>query len=169
VSQFGMGALPLVTALLAAGLHDTALTGVALSAMAAGNLAGSLAYARFPIRRWRPESVVLVCLFVSALPFAILPLIPGRWSTLALFATAGLLDGPLFASLLLVRDREAPADVRTQIFTIGAGLKVTAAAAGAALAGVATGMGAPGLLIAVAASQVLAGAVAAAFLTRGRS
>jgi predicted MFS family arabinose efflux permease len=169
LSQFGMGALPLVTALLAAGLHDTALTGVALSAMAAGNLAGSLAYARFPIRRWRPESVVLVCLFVSALPFAMLPLIPGRWSTLALFATAGLLDGPLFASLLLVRDREAPADVRTQIFTIGAGLKVTAAAAGAALAGVATGMGAPGLLIAVAFSQVLAGAVAAAFLAGGRT
>jgi predicted MFS family arabinose efflux permease len=166
VSQFGMGALPLVTALLATRLAEPALTGVALSAMAAGNLVGSLAYARFPIRRWRPEAVVVACLFAAAVPFAVLPLIPGRWPTLILFAAVGLVEGPQFASLLLVRDREAPAEVRTQIFTLGAGLKVTGAAAGAALAGLATGMGATVLLIAVVASQVLAGVVAAAFLAR---
>jgi MFS family permease len=167
LSMAGMGALPLVAAALAAGTGDTALTGLALSAMAVGNLVSALLYARFPIRRWRPESVVLAGLFALAVPFAVLAAVPGRWPTLVLFAVAGLIDGPLFASLLTVRDREAPPAVRTQVFTIGAGLKVTAAAAGAALAGWGTGLGAGVLLLAVAGSQVLAGVAAAAFLRRG--
>jgi MFS family permease len=166
LSMFGTGALPLVTAALATQLGDTALTGVALSVMAAGNLVSSLLYARFPIRRWRPESVVLAGLFALAVPFAVLPLFPGRWPTLVLFAVAGLIDGPLFASLLTVRDREAPPAVRTQVFTIGAGLKVTAGAAGAALAGLAAGLGAAVLLLAVAGSQVVAGLVTAGLLRR---
>jgi hypothetical protein len=167
LSMAGLGALPLVAAALAAGTGDTALTGLALSAMAVGNLVSALLYARFPIRRWRPESVVLAGLFALAVPFAVLAAVPGRWPTLVLFAVAGLIDGPLFASLLTVRDREAPPAVRTQVFTIGAGLKVTAAAAGAALAGWGTGLGAGVLLLAVAGSQVLAGVAAAAFLRRG--
>jgi MFS family permease len=166
LSMFGTGALPLVTAALATQLGDTALTGIALSVMAGGSLISSLAYARYPIRRRRPESVVLISLFALAVPFALLPLMPGRWPTLILFAVAGLIDGPLFASLLVVRDREAPPEVRTQVFTIGAGLKVTAGAAGAALAGLATGLGAGVLLLAVAATQVLAGATAIGFLRR---
>jgi MFS family permease len=168
LSQFGLGALPLVAAALAARLDDTALTGVALSVMAAGNLVSSLAYARFPIRRRRPEHVVLAGLLALAVPFALLAFWPARWPVLLLFAVAGLIDGPLFASLITVRDREAPPEVRTQVFTIGAGLKVTAAAAGAALAGLASGLGAPVLLLAVAASQLAAGAVAYGFLRRGR-
>jgi MFS family permease len=167
LSMFATGALPLVTAALATQLSDATLTGVALSVMAAGNLVSSLLYARFPIRRWRPETVVLVSLFALAVPFALLPLIPGRWPTLILFAVAGLIDGPLFASTLTVRDREAPPEVRTQVFTIGAGLKVTAGAAGAALAGLAAGAGAAALLLAVAAGQVLAGGAAMLLLRRG--
>ncbi len=168
ISMLGTGALPLVAAALAAGLGDTALTGIALSVMAAGNLVSALLYARFPIRRWRPESVVLAGLFALAVPFALLAAVPGRWPTLVLFAAAGLVDGPLFASLLTVRDREAPPEVRTQVFTIGAGLKVTAAAGGAAAAGFAAGQGAAVLLLAVAGVQVVAGAAAAAFLRRRR-
>jgi MFS family permease len=156
LSQIGMGALPIVTALLAAGLHDTSITGTALSAMAVGDLAGALAYAKWPIRRPRPETVVLVGLALLAVPFAVLPAIPGVWPTLVLFAIAGLVSAPVFSSLLVVREREAPPEVRTQVFTIGAGLKVTAAATGAALAGVATGLGPGTLLLLVAASQLAA-------------
>jgi hypothetical protein len=143
-----------VAALLAAGLHRTALTGLALSALAAGNLAGALACAKWPIRRWRPELVVLAGLAVPAVPFAVLALIPGGWPTLVLFAIAGLAVAPVSSSLFAVRDREAPPEVRTQVFTIGAGLKVTAAAAGAAGAGLVTGLGAGTLLLLVAACQL---------------
>ena len=166
LSQLGMGALPIVAAVLAAGAHDPALTGIALSVMAAGNLAGATAYLARPIRRWRPETVVLGCLLVLAVPFALMPVVAGQAGTLALFAVAGLINGPLFCALLAVRDREAPPAVRTQIFTIGAGLKVTAAAAGAALAGFATGLGPAVLLLCVAAVQLLATAVATALLRR---
>jgi predicted MFS family arabinose efflux permease len=168
VSQFALGALPIVAALLATGLHDPALTGLTLSVFAAGNLVSSLAYARRPLRRVRPEVVVLGGVGVLAVPFAALALVDGRWATLALFGVAGLINGPLFASLLVVRDREAPAEVRTQVFTIGAGLKVTAAAAGVALAGLATGRGAAVLLLAVAGSQLLAAGLGAALLRTRR-
>jgi MFS family permease len=164
LSHCGIGALPLLTAALAVRLGDTAFTGVALSVMAVGALVSSLAYARFPIRRWRPEHVVLAGLSALGVPFTLLVFLPGRWPALVLFAVAGLLEGPMFASLLTVRDREAPPEVRTQVFTIAAGLKVTAAAAGAALAGLATGFGATALLLGVAATQFAAGAVTAALL-----
>ncbi|MEU8228647.1 MFS transporter [Actinoplanes sp. NPDC048967] len=168
VSQFGLGALPIVAALLATGLHDPAMTGLTLSAFAVGALVSSLAYARLPLRRVRPETVMLAGLAVSSVPFALLTAVEGRWSLLALFAVAGLIDGPTFASLLVVRNREAPPEARTQVFTIGAGLKVTAAAAGVALAGLATGHGTTALLLAVAASQLLAGGLGAALLRRRR-
>jgi MFS family permease len=166
LSQVGLGALPIVTALIAADLHDAAVTGLALSTMAAGGLLGSLACARWPIRRVRPETVVLAGLVAQAVPFAVLRFVPGLWPTLLLFALAGLATAPVFSSLLVVRDREAPPEARTQVFTIGAGLKVTAAAAGAALAGLATGLGAGTLLLLVAAGQVLAGGAGVLILRR---
>ena len=79
--------------------------------------------------------------------FGLAAIVPGTPALLGLFALAGLINGPLFCSLLVVRDREAPAAVRT----LGVGLKVTAAAAGAALAGITTGLGPVVLLFAVAA------------------
>jgi MFS family permease len=164
LSQLGMGALPIVAALLAARAHQSALTGIALSACAAGNLAGSLAYTARPIRAWRPETVMLVFLAAVAVPFALVPVL--HW-TLPLFAVAGLLNGPMVCALLAVRDREAPPAVRTQIFTVGAGLRVTGAAAGAALAGFATGLGPDMLLLAVAAVQLCAAGAGAALLGRG--
>lgn len=166
LAQVGMGSLPIVAAVLAVRAHDPALTGIALSTMAVGGLAGSLAYTAHPIRRWKPETVVLVSLLASAVPFALVPVFDSTAATLLLFALAGLLDGPLFCALLTVRDREAPAAVRTQVFTIGAGLKVTAGAAGAALGGFGTGFGPGVLLLAVAGSQVVAAAVAWVLLRR---
>jgi MFS family permease len=168
LSQVGMGALPIVTALLAADLHDTAVTGTALSAMAAGNLAGALLYAKWPIRRWRPEAVVVAGLAALALPFVAVRLLSGLWPTLLCFAAAGLVSAPIFSSLLAVRDREAPPEARTQVFTIGAGLKVTAAAAGAAAAGLATGLGAGTLLLLVAACQVVAAGTGALIMQSAR-
>ncbi|MFG3207326.1 hypothetical protein [Streptomyces sp. NPDC048192] len=69
----------------------------------------------------------------------------------ALFAAAGFCTGPLFSALLASRERYAPAAVRTQVFTLGAGLKSTFAAAGAAGAGALGGLGASPLLLGTAA------------------
>jgi predicted MFS family arabinose efflux permease len=134
--------------------------------MAAGNLVGALAYTPRPIRRWSPEAVVAVCLLLLTVPFGLLAVTGQRWVALGLFAVAGLLFGPMTTALFTVRDREAPPAVRTQVFTIGAGMKVTAGATGAALGGLATGLGPGGLLLVVAASQLTAGLTAVALLRR---
>ncbi|WP_250006999.1 MFS transporter [Actinoplanes sp. M2I2] len=164
-SLAGLGALPLVGALLAAQQERPELTGVILSAGAAGGLIGSLLCTRWPIRRWRPEWVVAVCLAATAVPFVILVFLPGGWLGLPLFALAGGLGAPVSVAVFAVRDQESPPGVRTQVFTLGAGLKVTAAAAGAAAAGLAAGIGAPALLAAIAVCQVL-GAVAVVLVGR---
>lgn len=161
VGYLGVGALPVVAALLAGRFQHTAYTGLFLAAASLGGLAGSLWYARFPIRTHPPERVVLASLFAMAVPFALVPLVPSVWAALPLFVVVGVLNGPLFCSVLAVRDQEAPPAAHTQVFTIGAGLKTTSAAAGSALAGAFTGVGVGAMLLGVAACQAL-GAVAGA-------
>ncbi|MBM2621519.1 MFS transporter [Actinoplanes sp. LDG1-06] len=158
-SMVGTGALPLVAALIAAGEHRPELTGVILSAGAAGGLIGSLLCTRWPIRRWRPERVVIVCLAATALPYLILIVLPVGWAGLPFFALAGGLGAPVSVAVFAVRDQESPPGLRTQVFSLGAGLKVTAAATGAAAAGLAAGAGAAVILAAVGICQLL-GAVA---------
>ncbi|MCY1145279.1 MFS transporter [Actinoplanes sp. Pm04-4] len=161
----GFGALPLVGALLAAQEDRPELTGLILSAGAFGVLIGSLICTRWPIRRWRPERVVAFCIGATTVPFLILMFLPGGWAGLPLFALAGVLGAPVSVAVFAVRDQESPPGLRTQVFSLGAGLKVTAAAAGAAVAGFAAGLGAPALLAAVAVCQAL-GAVAVVLVGR---
>jgi len=164
-SMVGFGAMPLVAALLAAQQDRPELTGVILSTAAAGNLVGSLLCTRWPIRRWRPERVVAVCLAATAVPLLILVPLPVGWFGLPFFALAGALAAPVSIAVFAVRDQESPPGRRTQVFTLGAGLKVTAAATGAATAGLAAGLGAPALLAAIGLSQAL-GAVAVVLVAR---
>ncbi|MEV0428651.1 MFS transporter [Micromonospora sp. NPDC050495] len=168
VGYLGVGALPVVAALLAARFHHTAYTGLFLAAASLGGLAGSLWYARFPIRSRPPERVVLASLLVMAVPFALVPLAPSVWVTLPLFVLVGVLNGPLFCAVLAVRDQEAPPAAHTQVFTIGAGLKTTSAAAGSALAGAVTGAGVGVLLLGIAACQALGAVAGAAVLATPR-
>jgi hypothetical protein len=164
VAQIGAGGLPLIAALMASDYGGTAWAGGFLSTFAVGSLIGSILYARFPITAWRPERLVLAGLLISAVPFALVPLMPSPWLCLPWLALAGVINGPLFASLFVVRDREAPAHVHTQIFTLGAGLKGTAAAGGAALTGLCAGLGTGPLLLGVAGSYALASAIGALIL-----
>jgi hypothetical protein len=53
----------------------------------------------------------------------------------ALVGVIGLADGPQLAAVFAVRQREAPPRLRGQIFTTAAGLKISAGALGAGLAG----------------------------------
>ena len=92
------------------------------------------------------------------LPKPLLPIL------IASFA-AGLIDGPLLAATLNLRQRHAPAWLRTQVFTTAASLKIGAFAVGSALAGPMAGaVGARGMLWTIAAGQLLA--VVAAMGTR---
>jgi predicted MFS family arabinose efflux permease len=167
LNQAGFGALPLAAAALAAQAHQPAYTGVVLSVNAVGGLTGSLLCTRYPIRRFRPDAVLLVCLTAYAVPLLAAASLPAGWPALALFFVTGLFNGPLTVALFAIRDREAPAGARTQVFTLGAGMKVTGAAAGAAIAGLVASVGSAALLAGVAAAQLLGAAVAWTLPRRG--
>ncbi|MEV4352422.1 MFS transporter [Actinoplanes sp. NPDC049596] len=164
-SMLGVGALPLVAALLADEAGRSELTGLTLSAGAAGGLLTSLVLTRWPIRRWSPESVVAVSLAATAVPFFLLTLLPPGWAGLPLFAVAGALGVPVSVAVFAVRDQESPPEIRTQVFTLGAGVKVTAAATGAAVAGLAADAGIVALLVGIGVCQAL-GAVAVVLVGR---
>ena len=166
-NQIGMGALPLVAAALAAGAHRPAVTGLILSAGAAGGLLGSLLCARFPFGRFRPERVLLVFLAATVVPLLVAATLPVGWPIFVVFALLGGLGAPVAVALFAVRDREAPAANRTQVFTLGGGLKVTGAAAGAAVAGLLAGHGATLLLLGIAACQIAGALTVLVLLPRG--
>ncbi|MGA5039783.1 MFS transporter [Streptomyces capoamus] len=169
LGQLGVGALPVVSVLLARRYDAPWATGGLMTAFAAGALAGSLGYACRPVGEDRPERVVLWGLLGTALPLSVVPWSGDVLVATALFAAAGSCTGPLFSALLASRERYAPAAVRTQVFTLGAGLKSTFAAAGAAVAGALGGLGTAPLLLGAAACQVAAAAVGRVLLTDRRT
>ena len=156
IGQIGIGALPVSTALLATERHAGWAAGGLMTAFAGGAMAGSLTYAVKPWTRTRPERVVLLCLSLTGIPLALAACFSGMALTTVLFATTGWTTGPLFSALLTTRERYAPQPLRTQIFTLGAGLKSTAAAAGAAGIGALSGLGAAPLLGMAASAQLVA-------------
>jgi predicted permease len=103
-------------------------------------------------------------LLATGVPLAAVPAVPGAALAFGCFALAGCCTGPLFAALLAGRDRYAPEAARTQVFTLGASLKSTFAAGGAALAGACQTAGPVGLVLAVAGCQALAAALGAVLL-----
>ncbi|MEU0943677.1 MFS transporter [Streptomyces canus] len=165
VAQLGVGALPVVSVLLAAEYHAPWATGGLMTAFAAGALAGSLSYAYRPVGRHHPERVVLWGLPATGVPLAMVPWVGDAVVAAALFAVAGFCTGPLFSALLASRERYAPPGTRTQVFTLGAGLKSTFAAAGAGAAGALSGLGAVPLMLGTAVCQVVAGALALVLLS----
>ncbi|WP_020116977.1 MFS transporter [Streptomyces canus] len=169
VAQLGVGALPVVSVLLAAEYHAPWATGGLMTAFAAGALGGSLSYACRPVGRHHPERVVLWGLPATGVPLAMVPWAGDAVAAAALFALAGFCTGPLFSALLASRERYAPPGARTQIFTLGAGLKSTFAAAGAGAAGALSSLGAVPLMLGTAVCQVAAGALALVLLTGRRT
>ncbi|MEU8887453.1 MFS transporter [Streptomyces sp. NPDC048442] len=129
--------------------------GYLMTAFALGGLVGSLVLAR-----WQPFATVqrlaVYALLGTGAALAAAALVPSFPVRVALFALAGVCDGPLLGATLRLRAEHAPSAVLPQVFTIGAGLKMSAAACGAALTGAAAGLGAPSLLLAIACLQFVA-------------
>ncbi|MEO7722433.1 MAG: MFS transporter [Pseudolysinimonas sp.] len=148
VAQLGAGALPICAVALELQRSGMAERGAwIVTAFAIGALAGSLIATSRPPRRWRTETVMLVgfagtgLLTIAAVVDLGLP-----WTIVAI-AMAGLCTGPSTAAMLLLRKQQSPAAVRSQVFTVGSGLRTTAAAAGAGVAGVVAGGNPAALLV----------------------
>lgn len=121
-----------------------------LTAFAVGGLAGAIAVAA---RRWtRRTPPWIMGAGFAATGAALLVAVPDLGIVVAVgaFAVAGVFTAPANAAMLLLRDQESPAGVRSQVFTIGAGLRAAAAAVGAVLAGAASGLGGSALVLGIA-------------------
>jgi hypothetical protein len=94
-------------------------------------------------------------ILIAGIGFAITA-IPTATATFAGAGVIGLGDGPALVALMAIRHRDAPARLRSQIFTTGASLKITASSVGAALAGILVALPTSVLLLVAAAFQLVA-------------
>ncbi|MGW6709635.1 MFS transporter, partial [Streptomyces sp. NPDC054956] len=162
----GVGALTTTSVLLATGLGSPGGGGVLMTAFALGALTGSLTLGR--ITAVAPGRLARWAMAATGVALAAAAFAPSVALTAVAFAAAGVCDGPLLTATLRIRSDFAPDGVRTQVFTLGAGLKVTAASTGAALVGLAADAPPWTLVLAIAGLQ-LAGALLHALVTaRGR-
>jgi len=156
VGQVGAGSLPVVAAILAARHHHAAAAGYLMAAYASGGLIGSIAWTLRPAGARKAPLVVMVALVASGVPLAIAAAIHPLLPTAVFFAMSGLFLGPMVGALFTARHDEAPPQLRAQVFAVGAGVKTTAGACGAALAGLLAHLATSSQLL-VAASWPLAG------------
>jgi MFS family permease len=169
IAQLGAGALPVVVAVIATRAGSPAQAGLLLTVLTAGSLVGSLLWTWRPAGPDHAPRTVFAGLVGTGLPLAVAAFAPSIAWTGVLFAVSGVANGPLFGALLMTRQRFAPEHARSQVFTLGAGLKITAAAAGSALAGLAAGLPSATQLLLLAACSVLAGVGGAVILRHVRS
>lgn len=155
LAYLGIGGLPIAAVLIADTWTRSTDGGLLMTSFGAGALVGAMALAR-----WRPPVTATGlaggCLLGSAFALAGAAVSPSLTFGLVVFAGAGLCDGPLLSATLQARAEHAPEHARPQVFTMGAALKVSAAAAGAALVGVAADVPPAVLVVAVAALQAAA-------------
>lgn len=164
--QLGTGALPVIAAVLATRLHDPNSAGWLMTAVAVGALGGSLGWTLRPAQLQRGPMVVMVALIGIGVPLAVSAATTSSLTiTLVLFALSGVSNGPFAGALFATRQDRAPEQLRAQTFTIGAGMKTTAAAAGAALAGLLSPTATALQLGLAAACPLAAGLVGALLLT----
>jgi predicted MFS family arabinose efflux permease len=168
LGQLGLGALAVVAAVIATSQARPAATGWLLTSVAVGGLVGSLWWTWRPAAVDRAPRVVMLALAGIGAPLAAAALSSSLVVTAALFTVSGIFLGPFTGALFTTRENRAPADAQAQVFTISAGLKTTAAAAGAALGGALAHLPVPAQLLLVAASPLLAAALGGLALARNR-
>nr|BFF04553.1 hypothetical protein GCM10020241_62280 [Streptoalloteichus tenebrarius] len=159
LGETGIGALPVVAALVAQSHGSASLAGLLVSAFAVGALLGSLVYGRYPVGDALPELRVVVFLAGVGLPLVLVGPSSGLVAGIVLFGVSGLSYGPLLIALLTNRERRSPEEAHVQVFALAAGLRLSGAAVGAAVAGWFTAYGGGWIAAAVAASQILASAL----------
>ncbi|MGW6915936.1 MFS transporter [Kitasatospora sp. NPDC054939] len=153
VAFTGLGALTTTTVLLTTGLGRPEAGGVLMTAFAVGALAGTLGITRLR-SAVPPQRLAVIGLLGTGAGLGAAALVPPVPVLAAGFAVAGACDGLVLTATLRLRADHSPPQWRTQVFTIGAGLKISAAAAGSALAGLATVGAAPAYLAGIAVLQV---------------
>lgn len=148
LAQLGVGALPIA----AVGLSiertgDVHQAAVIVTSFAVGGLAGAVVSAIRPGSRFSPQ-VVMAGGWATIGVFTLLAIIDlGFVWTVIVIGLSGVFTASSSAAMLLLRQLNSPIEVRSQVFTIGSGLRAASGALGAAVAGLVAGLDA-GVLVA---------------------
>lgn len=135
ISYMGIGMLWVVYPLVGSELFGkSGYGGVLASILSVGALIATMVYAKWPTKH-SPDNVAFATTLILATAMAILAFANNEFVALVAMLIAGIADGPQLAAIFAVRHREAPERLRSQVFTTGASLKITAAAIGVGLAG----------------------------------
>ncbi|ANN16398.1 hypothetical protein SD37_12555 [Amycolatopsis orientalis] len=137
-----------------------------LTVLAAASLVANAVLARRPPP---PDRTVLVSTGLLGASFLLAAAGHDVATLLAAAVLAGFAEGPQLSALFAIRHREAPAEVRAQVFTTAASVKITGLAAGAAAAGPLSALSVTAGLSAAAGCQLLAAATYAVVRTSGRT
>lgn len=160
LAYLGTGALSTTAVLLALSRGYAGGGGGLVSIFACAALAGSLAVAR-----WQPPlyatTIAALGLLTTGAALTAAAFVRPFAACAAMFAIAGLGDGPLLGAILRIRADYAAADSRAQVFTMAAGLKIFAGSCGTAVVGATSHAAPAALLLGVAALQFVAAAVIA--------
>jgi MFS family permease len=139
LSQLGQGALAVAAVALSLERAGSPSEGAALvTSFALGSLLGAIFEIVRPTRH-RPHFVMMASFLATGLLTLAATLDIGTgWTSIAI-GLAGIFTAPATAAMLFLRNRHSPAHLRSQIFTVSAGLGGTASAAGVALAASSSG------------------------------
>ena len=169
-AALGSGALPIVAIGLSlersGDVHQAALI---VTAFAVGGLAGAVLSAIRPGSRFTPQLVMTGgWAAIGLFTLAAVPDLGMIW-TIVVIGVSGLFTASSNAAMLLLRKQNSPPAVRSQVFTIGSGLRAASGALGAAIAGVLAGLPAGLLTAGVGLIWVISAAMALAYPSRARA
>lgn len=140
LSQLGQGGLAVAAIALSIERIGSPGEGALLvTAFAVGSLLGALYETARPTRA-RPHAVMMAGFLATGLLTVVAALDLGTIWTVGAIGLSGVFTASTAAAMLFLRNRLSPPRLRSQIFTVGAGLRASASAAGAGLAGSATGL-----------------------------
>ena len=163
LTQLGQGGLAVAAIALSMERVGSPGQGALLvTAFAVGSLLGALVETARPTRA-RPH-VVMGLGFLATGVFTVLAVLDLGlvWTVLAI-GLSGAFTASTAAAMLFLRSALSPAELRSQVFTVGAGLRVSASAAGAALAASAISLGGGLSVAAVGALWIASAALMAAY------
>lgn len=164
----GQAALFISAPILAQQLTGSlAFTGVIFAFLAAGGIVAAACVLRFPIRH--PDVVVVVTTVISGIALALVAIAGNITLVIIGVFIIGLTEAPQLTAMFLIRSRESPLRVRSQVFTTSSSLRATAFAIGAALFGTMLPLGTTVLLwvgVALHALGLLAGLIGGPRITR---
>ena len=162
LTQLGQGGLAIAAVALSIERAGSPTEGAAVvTSFAIGSLCGALFETARPTRR-RPQFVMTAGFLATGLLTMAAVMDWGMAWTIIAIGLSGFFTAPTAAAMLFLRNGHSPSHLKSQIFTVSAGLRASASAGGAALAASATGLaggaltvGAVGLIWVVSAALML--------------